>query len=68
MQVTAGSGSRWCLHLPLAASQIHSVPVPHKSEVHLKESSAEDMALDMLVCPWPEGAQKIVSSGLKGVI
>lgn len=56
----AGLGSCWCLHLPLAASQIHSVPVPHVSEVHLKESSAEDMALDMLVCPWPKRAQTIL--------
>lgn len=63
MQVTAGSGSCWRLHLPLAASQIHSVPVPHRSEaplVHLKESSAEDVALDTLVCPWPKRAQKIL--------
>lgn len=60
--ITAGSGSCWSLHLPLAASQIRSVPVPHKSEVHLKKKLCwrQTWHVDILVCPWPKRAQKIL--------
>lgn len=65
MQVTAGLGSCWRLHLPLAATQVLYMHVPREQNlrcpsVHLKEHSAEDMILDMLACPWPKRPQKIL--------